>query len=282
MTLMKLRATIACLVLTAAAAANAFGAGPGPAAAFPPGESMHRLKLQGVGVDHINYLLYVPPAYYRGPSAGFPLIIFLHGTEQRGDNPELLKSVAALTIVDVASFIAVFPQCPRNAHWSPPALMAMLDTIEAALKIDRDRVYLTGFSLGGFGVWQTAAAFPDVFAAIAPVCGMSDISDVPRLRDIPVWAFHGALDQNVPLAESEKMAAALRRIGGNVRLTVYPDFAHDCWSITYHDSRLYLWFLSQRRGGDTVPQDPEDSRASLVTSPGPPISPTAPASVPGS
>ena len=206
-----------------------------------------------MGVDHINYLMYVPAAYFRASAGQFPLIVFLHGTEQRGDDPQLLKSVAALTIVDVDGtlpFIAVFPQCPRDAHWSPEALIAMLGTIEESLRIDHDRVYLTGFSLGGFGVWQTAAAFPDVFAAIAPVCGMSDISDVPRLRDIPVWAFHGALDQNVPLAESEKMTAALRDIGGNVRLTVYPDFAHDCWSITYRDSRLYLWFLSQRRGAE--------------------------------
>jgi predicted esterase len=276
---MKLRVTIVCLVLAAAAAARVFASGPGPASVFPPGESIHRLKLHGVGPDHINFLLYVPRAYYLSPEAGFPLIMFLHGTDQRGDNPELLKSVAAFTIVDVEGtlpFIAVFPQCPSNAHWSPGALMAMLDSIEASLRIDRDRVYLTGFSLGGFGVWQTAAAFPDVFAAIAPVCGMSDISDVPRLRDIPVWAFHGALDQNVPLEESEKMAAALRSIGGNVRLTVYPDFAHECWSITYHDSRLYLWFLSQRRGG--IQQGAEDSRASLVTSPGQSIYPTAPAS----
>jgi predicted peptidase len=249
---MNLRASIICLVL-AAAAARVFGAGPGLAAPFPPGESIHRLKLHGVGVDHINYLLYIPPVYYHSRSADFPLIVFLHGTEQRGDNPALLKSVAALTIVDVEGtlpFIAAFPQCPSNSRWSPEALMAMLDAIEHALRIDRDRVYLTGFSLGGNGTWRTAAAFPDVFAAIAPVCGMSDISDVPRLRDIPVWAFHGALDQNVPLGESEKMTAALRDIGGNVKLTVYPDFAHDCWSITYRDSRLYLWFLEQRRGAD--------------------------------
>jgi predicted peptidase len=250
---MRLRAMFVSLLLAAAAATTAFAAGPGLAADFPPGQSIHRLKLHGTGVDHINFLLHIPPAYYDSPSAGFPLIVFLHGSEQRGDDPELLKSVAALTIVDVEGtlpFIAAFPQCPASAHWSPAALAAMLDAIEAALRVDRDRVYLTGFSLGGFGVWQTAAAFPGRFAAIAPVCGMSDLRDVPRLRDIPVWAFHGALDRNVPLGESQKMAAALRGIGGNIRLTVYPDFAHDCWSATYRDSRLYLWFLAQRRGGE--------------------------------
>jgi predicted peptidase len=123
----------------------------------------------------------------------------------------------------------------------------VLVSVEGALRIDRDRVYLTGFSMGGYGTWQTAAAFPDTFAAIAPICGMSDVPDAPRLAGIPVWAFHGAQDVNVPVGESRKMIEALRKSGADAQLTIYPDRTHDCWTMTYRDSRLYLWFLDHER-----------------------------------
>ena len=144
-------------------------------------------------------------------------------------------------------FVTVVPQCPRGMHWSPVVLRQLLDAVEAILPIDRDRVYLTGFSMGGFGTWQTAAALPGVFAAIAPLCGPSDLPDAPLLSALPVWAFHGARDENVPLSESEKMIDALRRAGADAQLTVYPDLAHDCWDTTYGDSRIYLWFLAHTR-----------------------------------
>ena len=120
------------------------------------------------------------------------------------------------------------------------------------------RVYLTGFSMGGFGTWQTAAAYPDVFAAIAPLCGMSDLPDAPRLARIPIWAFHGAQDVNVPVPESRTMINALKNAGADARLTVYPDIAHDCWTMTYRDSRLYLWFL-----GHSLSEGPRIAASSL-------------------
>jgi len=111
------------------------------------------------------------------------------------------------------------------------------------VRIDRDRVYLTGFSMGGYGTWQTAAAYPRTFAAIAPVCGLSDLPDIPRLPAIPISAVASDQDVNVPVTESQKMIDSLRKSGADARLTVYPDLAHDCWTMTYRDSRLYLWFL---------------------------------------
>jgi predicted peptidase len=244
---------ITSFIAVAAAAATALAA---PAAVrpidvpdsvrFPTGQSVHRLPLYGGGSDHLNYLVSIPPDYYQDSAVGYPIILFLHGSEQRGDNPELLKEVAAVTIAGVPGafpFIAVFPQCPPDSLWPPTALRDLLDALEAQLRVDADRVYLTGFSMGGLGTWQTAAAFPHTFAAIAPICGMSDIPEVPRLTGIPIWAFHGAQDENVPVTESRKMIDSLRKSGADARLTVYPDLAHDCWTMTYRDSRLYLWFL---------------------------------------
>jgi predicted peptidase len=213
---------------------------------LPPGGSLHRLSVRSGVIDHMNYLLYVPPASQQ-PERGWPLILFLHGTEQRGDDPSVLEDLPILAFAEANPdfpFVAVVPQCPRDLRWSPSALKEMLDVVEKAVSINQRRVYLTGFSMGGFGTWQTAAAFPGVFAAIAPVCGPSDLVDAPLLGATPVWAFHGAQDQNVPLSESQKMVDALGRAGGDARLTVYPDASHNCWDLTYRDSRLYLWFLA--------------------------------------
>jgi predicted peptidase len=213
---------------------------------LPEGRSVHRLSVSDSAADHVNYLLYVPPAYARDASSDWPLILFLHGSEQRGDNPSLLNDLALLSFAEKSGdfpFVAVMPQCPPNVHWSPRIVKSVLDSVESMLRIDPDRVYLTGFSMGGYGTWQTAAAFPHTFAAIAPICGMSDLPEVSRLTGIPIWAFHGARDENVPVTESRKMIDTLRKSGADARLTVYPDLAHDCWTMTYRDSRLYLWFL---------------------------------------
>ncbi len=214
---------------------------------LPPGRSTQRRSLRPEAIDHVNNHLYVPGDGSHRPAAGWPLILVLHGSEQRGDDPAVLQDLAVLSFaqeVEAFPFVAVVPQCPRGSTWSPRILKRVLDAVEDMVLVDRDRVYLTGFSMGGYGTWKTAAALSSIFAAIAPLCGMSDLDDTRRLAAVPVWAFHGALDENVPPSESRKMVDALRRAGGDARLTVYPHLAHDCWTSTYRDSRLYLWFLA--------------------------------------
>jgi predicted peptidase len=258
---MRYRLSGIILALVAAASASAADAAP------PAGRSLHRLTLQDPVADHVNYLLYVPAAYAKDAAAQWPLILFLHGSEQRGDNPALLDGMALLDFAQKEKdfpFIAVFPQCPRNTHWPPGIVKKVLDAVELKLRIDRERVYLTGFSMGGFGTWQTAAAFPRTFAAIAPISGMSDLPDVPRLKDVPVWAFHGALDENVPVTESRKMIETLWKSGAPAQLTVYPSLAHDCWTITYRDSRLYLWFLDHSLSGASRMASRSVSRDALL------------------
>ena len=123
----------------------------------------------------------------------------------------------------------------------------MLTELLATLRADPDRVYLTGLSMGGFGTWSLAMAYPDRFAAIAPICGGGDPQLACALKDVPVWAFHGAKDPTVPLEQSEQMVQALEACGGNVRLTVYPEADHDSWPETYANPDLYAWFLSHAR-----------------------------------
>ena len=240
---------VAMLLLAAAVSVHAADRG------LSSGRSAHRLALHDLADDHVNYLLYVPPG--APPASGWPTILFLHGSEQRGDNPSMLEDLAILAFADRVGglpFIAILPQCPRGEHWSPGVLRQLLDAVEADVAVDRSRVYLTGFSMGGYGTWQTAAAMPGVFAAIAPLCGLADLQDVPRLVGIPAWVFHGARDRNVPLSESVRMVRALRGAGGHPDFTVYPDREHDIWTMTYRDSRLYLWFLLHSLPG-AVPGD---------------------------
>jgi predicted peptidase len=144
-------------------------------------------------------------------------------------------------------FIIVAPQSPRP-EWDVGALDALLDEIMARYRVDVDRVYLTGSSMGGYGTWALAAAHPERFAAMAPICGGGNPASADRLRGVPTWAFHGAEDRTVPPEESRKMVAALERAGGDVRLTIYPGVGHDAWTITYADSGLYAWFLAHRGG----------------------------------
>ena len=121
--------------------------------------------------------------------------------------------------------------------------------------VDPKRIYLTGLSMGGFGTWSLGLSNPDRFAAIAPICGGGDIIRIlltdPKkqnaLKTLPVWAFHGGKDPVVPLAESERMVNALKNIGNDAKLTVYPEAGHDSWTETYNNNELYDWFLAHER-----------------------------------
>lgn len=200
----------------------------------------------------LNYLLYLPQDYAGAQQRAWPLIYFLHGAGERGKDPKQLKRHGVPRVVEERPsfpFITLSPQCPPGLWWLEllDELWALLEKTMTDYRIDPARVYLTGMSMGGYGTWHLATAHPECFAAIAPVCGGGNPLRVCTLRDVPVWAFHGAQDPVVPPSESEKMVNALRECGGDVRLTIYPELAHDSWTITYANPELYEWFLQHRR-----------------------------------
>ena len=214
---------------------------------------MFEREIEIVKTVRLRYLLFLPDEYSRDPKRKWPLILFLHGAGERGDDLDLLKRHGIPKITERwrdFPFIAVSPQCPRYSWWTAEieSLNALLDHIVESYSVDVSRVYLTGLSMGGFGTWRLAASYPERFAAIAPICGGGDPEWAPRLKDIPVWVFHGAKDEIVPLSESEKMVEALKACGGNVRFTVYPDAGHDSWTQTYENPELYEWFLQHSKG----------------------------------
>lgn len=216
------------------------------------GKQEHRVFAEKVTIDaHMGYLLYLPEGYSR-EMKGWPLVLFLHGAGERGTDIELVKKHGPPKLTEAGKqnpYILVSPQCPADEYWSVPVLKALLDRILETYNIDRSRIYLTGLSMGGNGTWRLATAYPDLFAAIAPVCGWGDTSTVSVLRHVPVWAFHGMKDPVVTFDRGEGMVRSLRAAGGNVRFTPYPDAGHDSWTETYRNPEFYEWLLSQRKGG---------------------------------
>ncbi|MFB0552840.1 MAG: prolyl oligopeptidase family serine peptidase [Phycisphaerae bacterium] len=198
-----------------------------------------------------NYLLFLPEDYGKKRQR-WPLIMFLHGAGERGSDLNKVKVHGPPKIVENRkdfSFIVVSPQCPEDDWWTGKVevLINLLDDIVARYDVDTERIYLTGLSMGGFGTWSLASEYPERFAAIAPICGGGNRIMALRLEDMPVWVFHGAKDQAVPLEESEEMVKALRSRGGNVKFTIYPDAGHDSWTETYNNKKLYDWFLEHRK-----------------------------------
>lgn len=202
----------------------------------------------------LRYWQHIPP----GESApeGFPLILFLHGAGERGTDLNKVKVHGVPKIVEQQPdfpFIVLAPQCPEDTTWPMQldALQALLDTALGSLPVDASRCYLTGLSMGGFGSWALGAECPERWAAIAPICGGGRwLNGFPkraeRLVGVPIWAFHGAQDPVVPLAESQQLVEFLTARGADVRLTIYPEAGHDSWTQTYANPELYSWFLAHR------------------------------------
>ncbi|HEY4695851.1 MAG TPA: prolyl oligopeptidase family serine peptidase [Candidatus Hydromicrobium sp.] len=216
----------------------------------PTGQFPRKVLIESLGIEYMDYLLFIPSDYYKEETKRWPMILFLHGAGGRGGNVEMLRKVGVSKLVEEDKdfpFIVVSPLCPADRYWVPAVLKKLLDDVCRELRVDMDRIYLTGLSMGGYGTWYTAIKYPDVFAAIAPICGGGDPYRACRLADMPVWVFHGAKDTTVSPQESIKMVEALKDCNENVKFTLYPELGHDCWTETYNNPELYQWFLEQSK-----------------------------------
>jgi len=201
-------------------------------------------------IQETQYLLYLPEGYERDTTKQWPLMIFLHGSGESGVDLEKVKVHGPAKLIEAGKkfpFIVVSPQAPPQTGWKSDVLIALLDDLKKKLRVDRDRVYLTGLSMGGFGTWDLAEKYPNEFAAIAPICGGGDAGKVWKLRHMPVWCFHGAKDNVVPIASSQIMVDALKKFNPGVKFTIYPELEHNSWEVTYNNDSLYEWFLSQKK-----------------------------------
>lgn len=195
------------------------------------------------------YQLFIPPKALQSRDRSWPLMIFLHGSGERGNDIARVKVHGPPKIADRNKdfpFILVSPLLPVDKDWDIHKLDALLDSVLSVLPVDRSRIYLTGLSRGAHASWRWAAAEPAKFAAVAPVAGRGDPVTACGLKDKPVWAFHGDRDDVVTPEGSFSMVRAIRACGGSPRLTIYPDLGHNAWDPAYDDPALYYWLLSQR------------------------------------
>ena len=214
------------------------------------GQSLTCAALPG---EKFGYLLFLPKDY-GSDNRKWPVMMFLHGSGERGDDLNLVKVHGPPKLVEQRPdfpFIVVSPQCPKDRSWNGDVqshlLAELLDSVLTRFNADRERVTVTGLSMGGFGSWTLAARYPNRFAAAVPICGGGDPDDAQKLKSTPFWVFHGAKDVGVPLKLSEEMVSAIQRVGGNAKLTVYPEAGHDSWTETYKNEAVFEWMLAQRR-----------------------------------
>lgn len=250
---------ISALLTFALAACDSSGESPANRPPIPLGQTRRELHRKVERPVELEYLLFVPEAYDATEHKLWPMILFLHGAGERGRDLERVKTHGPPKIVESKPdfpFIVVSPLCPVGRTWDDDELIELVDEVCDRCRVDRDRVYLTGLSMGGFGSWSLAISYPERFAAVAPICGggsavkailYGDSEKGRALRTLPFWAFHGARDTVVPPSSSQAMVDALKSLGCEVEYTVYPDADHDSWTRTYDDPKLYEWFLAHSR-----------------------------------
>ena len=196
----------------------------------------------------MDYWIYLPQDYEKQEKV--PLLLFLHGAGERGNDLNKVKVHGPPKLIEAGKkfpFIVVSPQCPEGRWWATHELVALIDNLESKYKIDPDRIYVTGLSMGGFGTWALADRIPNRLAAIAPVCGGGNTVTARSLAKLPTWVFHGAKDTVVPLTLSQDMVDAMKKHGGEPKLTIYPEAGHDSWTETYNNPEFYEWLLAQKR-----------------------------------
>jgi len=198
----------------------------------------------------LRYWIALPAEYGADPAVPWPLVLFLHGAGERGDDLEVVKKHGPPKLVAAGQafpFVLVSPQCPAGSRWDADELAALVEQLASTLKIDRRRIYVTGLSMGGAGTWALLAKYADRFAAAVPICGRGDVAAVEKMAKVPIRVFVGAKDRAETVKNCEEMVAALQKAGAKATLKVYPDLAHDCWTETYNNAELYEWLLAQKK-----------------------------------
>lgn len=193
-----------------------------------------------------DYLLYIPDGYNEKKDYKWPVVFFLHGIAEIGNNVNVLKNVGLVKVAAGKPFVIVAPQCGKD-WWNIAALETFYKEVMSKYHVDPNRVYLTGLSMGGYGTWDWGTEHPERFAALIPICGAGSKSQMPKLKTMPIWVFHCADDPTVNVSNSRTLVDALKAIGSNVQYTEYPSGGHDAWTRTYANADVYTWLLKQHK-----------------------------------
>jgi predicted peptidase len=201
---------------------------------------------------NIGYKLFVPNNY--DPSRRWPIILFLHGIKKRGSDLSLLDNYGLLKTAESTSdfeFIVVAPQCPAYSFWPSMRheVLALLNQVMSNYNVDNNKVYLTGFSMGGNGVWDLATHYSKQFSAIVPLAGWYEKEAVKHIQS-PVWVFHGEEDDKVPISNSIELVNQLKGTDTEIQFTTYPGLSHSIMDETYSNPELFKWLLRKERGSN--------------------------------
>ncbi len=195
----------------------------------------------------MSFLLALPDGYAKDKTKHWPLLLFLHGSGERGEDITLVRRHGPPK--EIANgrklpFIVISPQCPSNSDWDPEMLTQLVDMVERRYRVDKDREYVTGLSLGGYATYALAAANPGRFAAIAPISGGGHMILAWGVGKTPAYVVHGDADSTVPVEEDRRMVGYLKSMGDEVQYTEVKGGGHDVWSDVYSGDELYAWLLN--------------------------------------
>ncbi len=200
--------------------------------------------------EQLNYFIYLPDDYYHSKKK-YPLILFLHGAGERGSNIDKIKRHGLPKRIEEGMnfpFVIVAPQCEDGIWWSHDkkivSLYVLMKKIVSELRIEDNRIYGTGLSMGGYGIIELASMHHKLFAAIIPICGGTIRNKLNNLRDLPMWLFHGDKDDVIPFESSLLIYDYLKKKNENIRITIYENIGHDSWTETYENQKIYNWLLS--------------------------------------
>ena len=202
--------------------------------------------------ETLEYYLYFPADYEQSSDARFPLLLFLHGGGESGGTLDLLNTNGPPKLLAEGKefpFLILAPQNPyKQKWWNVRAVMKLMESVMEEHRVDPDRLYLTGLSRGGNACWEIATQYPETFAAMAVVCGMTPLPYAHWVdKSMPIRVFHGTEDPVIPFSESEEMVRKLRQMGYDVQLTAYKGVGHNSWEKAYLEEDLYTWFLEQSK-----------------------------------
>lgn len=218
--------------------------------ALPVFSQMENIK--GKVTNGYDFIVNLPDGYEQAKDT-LPLLIFLHGKSLSGSNLEVVKRYGVIDAIErkrKIPAVVIAPQCPRGSSWNPDKLLNVLNYIQKTYRYDTNRVYLTGMSMGGYGVFNFAGKYPEKFAAAFALCGGGNPKDACRLSTIPLWVGHGQRDVAVRHSESVKMVEAIRACenkGSLLRFSSYPDLDHGDMAQVFHMDEHYRWLFQFSR-----------------------------------
>lgn len=205
------------------------------------------IKTETVEKRELNYLLHAP----KNISEKKPLIIFLHGSGEKGNDLEKVKAHGPFKYLknnEIDAYVLA-PQCPENEYWNSEVLYRLILKIQKENKIDTNRIYLTGLSMGAWGAWNLIFEHPETFAAFVPIAGFVDripMIENCKIKNTPIRMFHGLLDDVVDVNYSVSIYKKLQKCNPDIELTIFDDANHDSWTRVYDYPEIYEWMLKQK------------------------------------